>query len=632
MAAKEVVSSSLTGVEPVINRWLLDHYYSLALDFFQNEQYNDFLGIRNILNGVLERPLELTESTQIKIRVLQFLSRINDGENLDASFESDQISPLESALILLGNINKEFSIPPQDFENVCISLKDMMVSVLIKNGEFDMAEKVLKQYFPKPMVGKKAIFMGLIKKKTGTHKVIEQFDFRKFKEEMLIFCKSLCPLNVPFLQKVARMCINKRCEEVDDKTTCEEQDEPEPHSAPQKSTDAKFLRRRLFSGIITKSKLEAAYMALVVGSRKTFNQLNNEVEKEQQAKEDLCLRLSPSPTMATSQDSEQSGSFQRAGSPMEASPADQPPQKDDDPQIQAGSLSKTTSVPRKRRLYTLARLVVDPDSQVSLHCTTPAGDLESEVRSEDPPETATRVREKDLQNPVTEIEVSIPKRKHPRKARTISSSEEDTPSSAADWQSCVEELHNQSNSSFKRNSRSEQSSDSEEDPRSPARCRSSVQKPQKSLASHSLSKQMVPEHADEVYISDSSLDTSPNLFPADPVPRKSSTPQKHSTQDPGPSNSKWKQLMSNALETKDTWSDEESNFTARQRSLDDSLVSNSGHRKRKWTEDETKKLKEGVRKFGEGNWNKIAAYYSFKDRTNVQIKDRWRTMKKLNMI
>lgn len=51
-----------------------------------------------------------------------------------------------------------------------------------------------------------------------------------------------------------------------------------------------------------------------------------------------------------------------------------------------------------------------------------------------------------------------------------------------------------------------------------------------------------------------------------------------------------------------------------------------------WTEAETQKLIEGVGKFGAGNWSKIRAYYSFNDRTNVNLKDRWRTLKKTNIV
>lgn len=51
MAAKEIVNSSTTEVEPVVNRWLLDYYFSLALEFFQKEQYADFLGIRHVLDS-----------------------------------------------------------------------------------------------------------------------------------------------------------------------------------------------------------------------------------------------------------------------------------------------------------------------------------------------------------------------------------------------------------------------------------------------------------------------------------------------------------------------------------------------------------------------------------------------------
>ncbi len=142
--------------------------------------------------------------------------------------------------------------------------------------------------------------------------------------------------------------------------------------------------------------------------------MDEEVEKEEQAKEALCLRLSPTPTRSTDQDSEQNGLFQRgSGSPMEASPADQPEQTDDVPQIQAGSLSKTPPVTRNRRLYTVAQLVVEPDSQGSSQYTTK--ELETEVRTEEPPQSPAILNEKDLQNALTDSEDTTPKRKYPRR-------------------------------------------------------------------------------------------------------------------------------------------------------------------------------------------------------------------------
>lgn len=51
MAAKEIVNSPPNNVEPVVNRWLMDYYFSLALEFFQKEQYADFLGIRHVLDS-----------------------------------------------------------------------------------------------------------------------------------------------------------------------------------------------------------------------------------------------------------------------------------------------------------------------------------------------------------------------------------------------------------------------------------------------------------------------------------------------------------------------------------------------------------------------------------------------------
>lgn len=133
---------------------------------------------------------------------------------------------------------------------------------------------------------------------------------------------------------------------------------------------------------------------------KTFTQVKMEATKE-----DLSLGL----LKCTNQDVPYQGA---SSSPMEASPADEPTEIDADPQIGTGSSSKTASVRkgRRRRLYTVAQLVVEPDSQGSSQCTPASEEVEPVVTAEELPPAAVAPGGAEPQSPEIERKFDAPTR------------------------------------------------------------------------------------------------------------------------------------------------------------------------------------------------------------------------------
>ncbi|XP_061734819.1 telomeric repeat binding factor a isoform X2 [Nerophis ophidion] len=594
--------------ESIVNRWIVDYYVSLAIETFRSDQYEDFCEIRNVIECILHRPVATNTIIPTKLEILQILSRINEGENIDLSFETDSsVTPLESALNLLEKMSEKSDVPQKDLKHLCTSVREMMMMILIKNKEFNRAKELLGKHFRQPKVAKKTLFTNLISLRTNKHKVIEEMDMRELKEEALTFLLKLCPYTLPFLSKAAKQLLKERDKRGYNSTTAEGPDndvELNPASPNKNVTEFTQLLMSDYS-FIEKSRLMSAYQALATGGLLlSFSQLEDILGNEK-----LETRFLVSARDDTSKDPELDERFQRdSGSPVEAAPAGPHAQNDVPSQSKTGS-PQTTHTRRKRQLYTVSKFVMEPDSQES----SASQAREAAVRGEEQGQSQI-VPNADEAVVCTKRPRRVTKRFPANEAEESAQSEEQSPS-AASKQAPQTQHHNRSSPNRKYTEPEELALNSEDE----------VQDSTFNYNKTPVHRNAGAANKDEVVIIDS-LDRSPSSDDHQSTPQKSSTPTKQA-RDSRPAHSKWKDLCSKAKETKVVWSDDDIH-------CDESSCrsSFSGQKRRMWTEEETEKLKSAVKRFGEGNWRKIKSYYVFSDRTNVQLKDRWRTMKKLNLV
>uniref|UniRef100_UPI004038EED1 telomeric repeat-binding factor 2 isoform X1 n=1 Tax=Callospermophilus lateralis TaxID=76772 RepID=UPI004038EED1 len=334
-------------LEEAVNRWVLKFYFHEALRAFRGSRYGDFRQIRDIMQALLVRPLGKEHTVSRLLRVMQCLSRIEEGENLDCSFDMEaELTPLESAINVLEMIKTEFTLTEAMIESSRKLVKEAQerrnpsllskqaVIICIKNKEFEKASKILKKHMSKDPTTQKLRndLLNIIREKNLAHPVIQNFSYETFQQKMLRFLESHLDDTEPYLLTMAKKAL--KSESAASGTTKEDkQPAPDPVEKPLREPARQLRNTPTTFGIMT---LKAAFKALsgAQDSEAAFSKLDQK---------DLVLPNQASPSSPALKNKRPKKDENESSTPVEG---------------EGGSELQ----PKNKRM-TISRLVLEEDSQ-----------------------------------------------------------------------------------------------------------------------------------------------------------------------------------------------------------------------------------------------------------------------------
>ncbi|XP_069724872.1 telomeric repeat-binding factor 2 isoform X2 [Phaenicophaeus curvirostris] len=193
--------------EAAVNGFVLHFYFHQAVSAYRAGRNRDFRQLRDVMQALLMRPLEKEPAVSQMLRIMQFLSRVEEGENLDCTFDKEsELTPLESAIGILELIQKEFDVPEKAMETVQKMLKEAAVIVCIKSKEFDKASKIVKRQMGKDLrvQKKRNELLAIIREKNLSHPTVKNFSYKNFQQSMFQFLKSYVDESEPLLQTIVK--------------------------------------------------------------------------------------------------------------------------------------------------------------------------------------------------------------------------------------------------------------------------------------------------------------------------------------------------------------------------------------------------------------------------------------------
>ncbi|XP_014745041.1 PREDICTED: telomeric repeat-binding factor 2 isoform X2 [Sturnus vulgaris] len=592
--------------EKTMNGWVLQFYFHRAIEAYRSGRNRDFRQFRDIMQALLVRPLNREPEMAQMLRIMQLLSRVEEGENLDCTFDKEsELTPLESAMLVLDFIREEFSVADKTMEAVQKMVKEAAVVVCIRNKEFEKASNIVKKHMGKePRNQKKRNeWLAVIREKNPSHPKVKNFSYENFQQSIFEFLKGYMDDSEPALLTLLKKTLN--AERVDKAKSSLETSEfadglKDQAAAPEALGRAEGSAR-------APEALERAE-----GSARAPEALGR-AEGSARAPEALGRAESPArapePAGATEDLEGAASPAQRAAGPTAAPEI---MEEDSGPAATTESMEVTDPAATPEHL---------PAAYEILKGTSESMEKAKEPAAATPelPRVSTREPERQPPGAVTSYGISVL-----REAFKILSDSRDpdalfTKLDETDLPSPKQLSPSVSHRTKRRREEENQTSETSEPPEIPRNVKNlfSISNLIVDLDGSSSKSSECPDSSQEHVVSSASK----------PAPKLPDEPL--SAQSEKSIQGRWN--SSCGTEEKDSWSDEDELFA--NAALEKSNVTkNSSSKKQKWTMQESEWIKEGVQKYGEGRWKAICLKYPFQNRTSVMIKDRWRTMKKLGML
>ncbi|OCT84472.1 hypothetical protein XELAEV_18022625mg [Xenopus laevis] len=218
-------------LERTINQWAFDYYFHTAVEAFRSDRHEDFQEIRDIVSVLLLRPLETKAQNDCKLRIMQCISRIEEGEDPDCTFnDNNNETPLESAVGLLDIIQEEMPLDEDLFKTNKQMVKEAAVLVCIKKQKFDQAIRILKKYISNYSKRKlRAELHTIIREKNQNHPLITNFSFTTIKKMIYQLFEKHIDVTDPILLTIAKKEQKSQCLSKDPQTPTTEQEQTTLH-------------------------------------------------------------------------------------------------------------------------------------------------------------------------------------------------------------------------------------------------------------------------------------------------------------------------------------------------------------------------------------------------------------------